>query len=85
MALGMAAAVAGAQFASAADTPKPAAQPKAAASQTVEKTMKVTTSFDGGNRRFVAGRGVGDGGQNENQKPMFEFSAAYRKCSLRSL
>lgn len=67
-------AVAGAQFASAAESVKPAAKPKAAASQTVDKTIKVTTTFDGENKRFVAGRGLGDGGQGEDQKAMFELA-----------
>lgn len=73
MAVGIAAAGAGAQFASAATTPK--AKTKAAASQTVDATIKVTGVFDGGNKVFVAGKAVGDGSQSESQKPVFELAA----------
>jgi hypothetical protein len=75
MALGIAAAVAGAQFASAATTPRAAApRAAAAADRVVDATIKVSGTLDGAGRRFVAGGALGDGGQSENQDPMFELA-----------
>jgi hypothetical protein len=72
MALGIAAAAAGAQFASAATTPRAAAG--AAGDQVVKATIKVTGTFDGAGRRFVGGGALGDGGQSEDQDAMFQLA-----------
>lgn len=72
MALGIAAAVAGTHFASAATTPK--ATPKAGAATVVNATIKVTKTFDGTGKRFIGGGALGDGGQSENQQALFELA-----------
>ncbi|KAH7720361.1 pectate lyase [Aphelenchoides avenae] len=40
---------------------------------TVEKTIEVKTSYDGKMVRHVAGKGLGDGGQDESQKELFKL------------
>ena len=65
VALGIVAAVAGTQLASAADE---------AGSETVVATIEVTGTFDGQGGRFVAGPELGDGGQSEGQDAMFELA-----------
>lgn len=36
-------------------------------------TVKAGQTFDGSGKRFVAGKGVGDGSQSEGQKPVFKL------------
>lgn len=48
--------------------------PTATSTRTVNATMKVSGTFDGGLARFVAGSALGDGGQGEGQKPVFELA-----------
>jgi hypothetical protein len=66
-------------------TSKPAATPTATApaatswptpvrTETLDATRKITGSVDGGNVRFVAGSALGDGGQDENQGPLFQLA-----------
>jgi len=47
--------------------------PTAKGSQTVTSTIKVSGTYDGGLKRFVAS-GLGSGGQSESQKPVFDVA-----------
>jgi pectate lyase len=47
--------------------------PPVTGNRTVTTTITVSGVFDGANKQFV-GRGLGDGGQDENQKPLFELA-----------
>ncbi|TCB96454.1 pectate lyase [Micromonospora zingiberis] len=62
--------------ASPADTaPRPlAGPPPATGQQAVTETTRVSGTFDGGNRRFVGGGDLGDGGQDESQDPLFRLA-----------
>jgi pectate lyase len=48
--------------------------PPATGEETVTATIEVSGSFDGGNRRFVGGGDLGDGGQSEGQDPLFRLA-----------
>ncbi|MDY7099997.1 MAG: pectate lyase [Actinomycetota bacterium] len=48
--------------------------PAATGEQTVNETIQVSGTFDGGLTRFVAGPAVGDGGQGEGQDPVFRLA-----------
>lgn len=48
--------------------------PRADRDEVVEQTIEVKGVLDGRNKRFVAGGGLGDGGQSEGQKPIFELT-----------
>jgi len=50
------------------------AWPTAKSSKTVDATIKVSGSYDGGLVRYVAASSLGDGGQGESQKPIFDLS-----------
>jgi hypothetical protein len=50
------------------------AWPTAKSSKTVDATIKVSGPYDGGLTRFIAGSNLGDGGQGEDQKPIFDLS-----------
>jgi len=47
--------------------------PSPKGTKTETSTMKVSKSFDGGLERFVASKELGDGGQGEHQKPLFDL------------
>jgi hypothetical protein len=55
--------------------PALAAWPTATSTTTVNATREISGSFDGGNAEFIAGSGLGDGDQSEDQKPVFELAA----------
>nr|WP_277751103.1 pectate lyase [Streptomyces hoynatensis] len=46
--------------------------PEATDEVVVDETITVDGDFDGGNVRYVPGSGLGDGGQGEDQDPVFE-------------
>ncbi|RKN04488.1 pectate lyase [Streptomyces radicis] len=48
--------------------------PQATDEVVVNETIEVDGSFDGGNVRYVPGPELGDGGQGEDQLPVFELS-----------
>jgi pectate lyase len=48
--------------------------PAATTMETLTDTIKVTGTYDGKLKRFVAGSALGDGGQSEDQKPLFELA-----------
>lgn len=48
---------------------------QAYASTTVHATIRVTGTYDGGGGTFIAGSELGNGGQSEGQKPVFELAA----------
>ncbi|TDC78569.1 pectate lyase [Micromonospora sp. KC606] len=68
VAVGLAAAAATTAIASAGTAPP------VAGNETVRTTIKVTGVFDGANKQFVGSGALGDGGQDENQKPLFELA-----------
>lgn len=41
---------------------------------TLVETMAISGTFDGGNRRFIGGGDLGDGGQDEGQAPLFRLA-----------
>jgi hypothetical protein len=47
--------------------------PDATDQVTVNETIRVSGTFDGDLTRYVAGPDVGDGGQSENQRPVFRL------------
>jgi len=49
------------------------AWPTPKGTKTETATIKVSKSFDGGLERFIAGKELGDGGQGESQKPIFDL------------
>jgi hypothetical protein len=49
--------------------------PPATGQTTLTQTMAVSGNFDGGNRRFIGGGDLGDGGQSEGQDPLFRLAA----------
>ncbi|GIE75083.1 pectate lyase [Actinoplanes philippinensis] len=51
-----------------------AAVPEAAGEQVVTETIEVSGVFDGGNKRFIGGGALGDGGQDEGQDALFELA-----------
>ncbi|MEU8348175.1 MULTISPECIES: pectate lyase [unclassified Streptomyces] len=62
-----------AQAASAADT-LAAEWPQATDEVVVNETIEVDGAFDGGNVRYVPGPELGDGGQDEDQLPVFKVA-----------
>nr|WP_267902573.1 pectate lyase [Streptomyces triticirhizae] len=48
--------------------------PEATEEIEVNETIEVDGDFDGGNARYVPGPGLGDGGQGEDQLPVFEVA-----------
>jgi len=48
--------------------------PSAKGQQTVTSTITVSGTFDGGLKRYVAGGSLGNGGQSESQKAVFEVA-----------
>lgn len=58
----------------AAPAPAPEAWPDATAEETVAETIRVSGTFDGELTRYVAGPGLGDGGQAEGQEPVFRLA-----------
>lgn len=48
--------------------------PEATDEVEVNETIEVDGAFDGGNVRYVPGPGLGDGGQGEDQLPVFEVA-----------
>jgi hypothetical protein len=66
-------------LASASAIPRPtsttaASWPAPVRTETLNTTRKISGSVDLGNVRFVAGSGLGDGGQSESQSAMFELA-----------
>jgi pectate lyase len=66
-------------LASASAIPRPTsttavAWPAPVRTETLNTTRKISGSVDLGNVRFVAGSGLGDGGQSESQSAMFELA-----------
>nr|WP_267887807.1 pectate lyase [Streptomyces sp. NBRC 109706] len=51
-----------------------AAWPEPTDEVSVDETIEVDGEFDGGNVRYVPGPGLGDGGQGEDQLPVFEVA-----------
>lgn len=51
-----------------------AAWPTPAGSQAVSATIKVSGTYDGGLKRFYGSGDLGDGGQGEDQDPVFELA-----------
>ncbi|WP_259402702.1 pectate lyase [Microbispora sp. H10670] len=52
----------------------PSGWPSANGSQAVTSTISVSGTMDGNLRRYYAGGAMGDGGQSESQKPIFELA-----------
>lgn len=48
--------------------------PLATDQETVTKTIEVSGTFDGGNKRFVGSGDLGNGGQDEGQDPLFKLT-----------
>lgn len=74
VAVGISAALAVTGLASAATKSVTGATAKSA-SQTVNATIKVTSTFDGANKVFNGGGALGDGGQSEKQQALFDLAA----------
>nr|WP_324613288.1 pectate lyase [Streptomyces sp. SBT349] len=49
--------------------------PQPAGDVVVNETIEVSGTFDGGNKRYIPGPDLGDGGQGEDQLPVFELSS----------
>ena len=56
--------------------------PQATGEIVVDETIEVTGDFDGGNVRYVPGSGLGDGGQGEDQDPVFEVREGGRLSNV---
>ena len=53
---------------------QPGAWPAPAETVPVSATIRVTGTFDGALRRYVASGAMGDGGQSESQQPLFQLA-----------
>ncbi|GGO11723.1 hypothetical protein GCM10010116_23570 [Microbispora rosea subsp. aerata] len=53
---------------------QPAGWPSPNGSQAVTSTIRVSGTLDGGLKRYYASGNMGDGGQSESQKPIFELA-----------
>ncbi|MEW1688137.1 pectate lyase [Streptomyces sp. NPDC091265] len=62
------------QSADAAPTAAVAGWPTPAGSQAVPATIEVSGTYDGGLKRFYGSGDLGDGGQSEDQDPVFELA-----------
>lgn len=51
------------------------AWPTPSSTTKVTSTIKVSGTYDGGTKRYVGSGSLGDGGQSENQKPIFELAS----------
>jgi hypothetical protein len=50
------------------------AWPTPTSTTTLDATREISGTFDGGNAEFIAGSGLGDGDQSEDQGPLFELA-----------